>query len=351
MPARILIFAALVAGLLISGCSKKSSETAKPPQASKTNQVRKASYPKSDDLQVVDLSKFYKGRIGGSASKISGLRIVDGLPFHIGGMIYLYGQNEVDSENSGKPQADAGSRYPDKLGIPVGREFEELHLIHTTAWPDVEGETIALIRLHYDDGTTYEFPILYGGHVRDIQRIQTEESETLSDPDSKIIWRGPGVANYKSTSRVFKSRLINPHPEKMVKTMDVVSTHHLAAYQLLAATVADSDFKRAITPPVPADEPARHFDDELTVQVRDEATGQPVKGALVRPDMDVDGPYMVAAPFYTSETGEGVIRYPKSRINHLSLEVEMKGYANGYAGWSGDYPATNTIQLTPAPAP
>lgn len=55
-------------------------------------------------------------------------------------------------------------------------------------------------------------------------------------------------------------------------------------------TVADSDYQRAVTDPVPSGEPERHFDDTLTVQVLDATTGQPVKGALVKPFMDTDGP-------------------------------------------------------------
>jgi hypothetical protein len=57
---------------------------------------------------------------------------------------------------------------------------------------------------------------------------------------------------------------------------------------------------------------------------------------------------MVAAPFYTDENGDGVIRYPKSRTAHISLTVIMKDYVNAYANWANDFPATNTIQLIPA---
>jgi hypothetical protein len=33
------------------------------------------------------------------------------------------------------------------------------------------------------------------------------------------------------------------------------------------------------------------------------------------------------------------------------MTVEMKGYAKGQTGFSGNYPATNTIQFASAPAP
>jgi len=342
MKIRILLFSALVTGLLLTGCSKHPARIVK---------VKKVPYPQEDTVQVIDLSRFYKDRLGNDAAGIYRRQVFDGLPFHVDGRLVVFGQSQVNWDNRGKTNGNAGARYPDKLGIPVGRKFEELHLIHATYWPDVEGETIALIRLNYQDGTKAELPIIYGGHVRDFQRIRTEESETMSDPDTKIIWRGPGNAGFKSTQRAFKSRLMNPNPEKVVVTMDVVSTHHRAAYQLLAATVAKTDFRREVSKPVPSDEPERHFQDAMTIRVLDADTGLPVKGALVNPYMDVDGPYMVAAPFYADAAGEGVIRYPKERTKHISMSVEVNGYATGHAGWSGDFPETNIVQLVHIPIP
>jgi hypothetical protein len=340
MKIQVLLLSALVTGLLVTGCHKHPARIAK---------VKKVPYPQEDAALVIDLSHFYKDRLGNDAAGIYRRQMFDGLPFHVDGRIVVYGQSQVNWDDRGKKNATAGTHYPDKTGIPVGRKFEELHLIHATYWPDVEGETIALIRLNYADGTKAELPIIYGGQVRDFQRIRTEESETMSDLDTKIIWRGPGQADFKSTQRAFKSRLMNPNPEKVVVTMDVVSTHHRAAYQLLAATVAKTDFRRAVSKPVPADEPPRHFQDVMTIRVLDADTGLPVKGALVNPYMDVDGPYMVAAPFYADAAGEGVIRYPKERTQHISLSVEMNGYTTSHAGWTEDFLETNIIQLEHKP--
>jgi len=72
--------------------------------------------------------------------------------------------------------------YPDIVGIQVGRKFDELHLLHVTQWADIEGREIARIRLNYADGSNHEFPILFGGHVRDWHRMPSEEKELLTDP-------------------------------------------------------------------------------------------------------------------------------------------------------------------------
>jgi len=71
----------------------------------------------------------------------------------------------------------------------------------------------------------------------DWYRLPSEEKELLTDPDTKICWRRPPV-QYKSPIRLFKSKLTNPSPEKVVESMDVVSARNLATYTLIAVTVA-----------------------------------------------------------------------------------------------------------------
>lgn len=230
---------------------------------------------------MLDVAQFCKeplvggDKTNGSIQFTVGRQLIDGLPFMIQGVGCVYGKKEAAWQRFQE------SSCPDFLGIRIGRRFDELHLVHAAKWADVEGQTIALIRLNYDDETQYEFPIRYGGHVRDWQRLRSEEKELLTDPKTKIIWRGPEIENYRSTQRMFKSVLVNPHPEKAVSTMDVLSTKYLSSYELVAATVADRDPSRPVTPPSAADEPERHFDGKVTVRVMDEATRQPIAGALV----------------------------------------------------------------------
>lgn len=330
---------ALLAGCLaLAGCSKKQSQSNEP-----------GSNPAADKLAVVDLTRFYREPLGGDMASIAGRQTIDGLVFYIDGRITIYGQSQVSWDNRGNSSGnnDNGG-YPDSRGISVGRTFDEIHLVHATYWPDVEGETIALIRLDYADGTQAELPILYGGHVRDCQRIRTEEKELLTDPNSKVIWRGEGVASFKSTQRLFKSMLLNPHPQKAVASLDVISSRRLAAYSLLAITTADRDPNRPATPAAPDDDPERHFDDKVTIQVVDDS-GTPVAHALVQPYMNVDGPGMVAAPFYTDATGKGEIRYPKDRTSRMSLSASSEGYRRAHAGWSGTFPTTATLKLEREP--
>ena len=258
---------------------------------------------------------------------ISGRQIFDGLPFQIGGRVWVYGRQEASSAN--KTEAD----YPDIIGIPVNQKIDELHLLHGARFPDVEGREIASIRLNFADGSKQEFSIRYGGHVRDWQRLPSEEKETLTDPNSKIVWRGqPGTPRFKSTVRLCKTMLRNPSPEKVVTTLDVVSARHLSAYDLVAATVAKRDPSRRMTPPCPPNEPERHFDGKLTVRVVDQATGKPVAGALLNANMNVDDVSVIVTPQFTSEAGEAVFRYPVDRTASLWFSAEKEGYATQSSG-------------------
>ena len=271
--------------------------------------------------------------------RLVGRQVFDGLPFLFEGRMCVYGK-KMGSEKQGDTPT-----YPDLIGIPVGRQFEELHLIHYAQWAEVEGQQIAFIRLNYADGTKHEFPMLFGGHVRDWQRMASEEKELLTDPNSKIFWRGPGMHSLNSTMRLFKSVLANPHPENVVTTMDVVSTKHLASYTLVAATVANHDASRPVTPTAPSDEPERHFQGAVTVHVTEQGTGKPVAGALVDPGMQVDGIGMIAVPFLTSTTGEGVLRYPVDHASRGWVSVEKEGYGSHSTSVELEPGETNRIEV------
>jgi Carboxypeptidase regulatory-like domain len=294
---------------------------------------------------MLDFSKYPKekfvtdGETNRLWQSLVGRQVFDGLPFLFEARMCVYGKRMGPEKQGDTPT------YPDLIGIPVGRRFEELHLIHYSQWAEAEGRDIAIIRLNYADGTRHEFPMLFGGHVRDWQRMASEEKERLTDPNTKIIWRGPGMHSLNSTMRLFKSMLANPHAGKVVTTMDVVSTKQLASYTVVAATVANHDASRPVTPPRPADEPERQYDGALTIHVTELGTGQPIAGALVQPGMDVDGVGMITVPFLTSATGEGVLTYPVGRATHASVSVEKEGYGSHHTSVQLEAGTTNRVEV------
>ena len=194
------------------------------------------------------------------------------------------------------------------------------------------------------DGTSHDFTIRYHFQVIDWARLLSEEQEIIADPDTKIIWRGPGV--YKGAGRLFESVLRNPYPDKLVDSLDLISTRSRASYTLLAATVAQSDPRRVVTAPMPL-EPSLHFNGVLKVRVVDKETGAAIADADVSPGMSVDDEGVIADPILTSTDGVALVKYPVSRTTEVGVAVTKPGYSGRSGNWqSGDIPAEITYQLT-----
>ena len=307
------------------------------PRTASAAEPRDAALPR-----CLDLTKYFNGELSRRPDSMSpfkafaGRQEIDQLPFQMDGEAILCDLNASTAHET---------VHRDLLGIPVGCKFEELHLVHRTRWPDLQGKTIARIRLNYEDGSQQELPVQYGVHVRDGWRRPTEEKEALSDPNSKICWRGTPNAATTSEPRLFKSLLHNPFPAKAVTSLDLVSTRELAIYALCAATVANGDTRRGASPPQASGEPARHFDGQLAVRVLDQVTGKPIAEAVVETLLNVSSNNCVGPVALTSPEGEAVIRYPASRTGGGRVWVNKTGYAAASSNWSAQLPTTVTFKL------
>ena len=299
---------------------------------------------------VVDLAPFYTktftdptGENDGYASD-AGAKTIDGLPFEIGGEIILAGQENTNH----------GSSSPGDLpGIGIGRNFDELHLVHAAQWREYPGCPIAVIRLHYADGSQSDLPIRYNYQVSDWNRLYSEDNEVIADPATKIIWRGKGP--FEGEGRLFKSVLINPHPDRRVDTMEIISTNSSASYVLLAATVAQKDPTRAVTPPMPL-RPSRQFGGLVKVRVIDAKTGAPIVGAQVYPIIGIRQFNLVADKVLTAADGLASVKYPQDTTRFLTLAISAAGYVpfnqNIQFSWNlTEIPAAITYKLAPQSDP
>lgn len=311
----------LLSLIALSSCSKNLPPPLDNPTRRDSPRISKR------PAQTLDLSTHYTEQYDApnpekaSPSGITGKRKFDGVPFLVNGSAILFG-NQL-AEDAGKSRND----YPDIIGVKVGRTFDELHLLHTTKWPDVEGMTIARVRMNYADGTMKELNLGYGVHVRDWQRLQSEEREALTSPQAKTVWRGPGMEKFKSSQRMFKSMLKNPNKAKKVDTIDFLSAGQIASYCLHAATVTDADSDRTVSPTAPLDRPEWKFDGKITVRLLD-LNGNPIQNALVDTSLSVpDTSWATSgAPFYSSAEGTGIVKHPKDRTNIIILKVTKKGW-------------------------
>jgi len=283
---------------------------------------------------VIDLHPYYTSQFvtpqGTNATyeTIQGRRRFDGLPFDIDGQILMFGKNDEGTEQIN--------------GLKIDRKFDELQLIHTARWHEYHGCPIARLRLHYGDGTTRDLELKYDVQVM-ANRLPTEENEVLTDPASKLIWRGKGP--FGGDTRLVKTVLANPFPDKVVTAMDILSTRTRSSYLLLAATVAAADPGRPVTPPLPLNQTNR-WDGTLTVRVLDGASGQPVAGADIYPGMEIDDFGLVADPVLTDKAGMARIKYPGDRTSRLGVEVSKPGFTDCRGDWQkGNIPAGIIFRL------
>ena len=290
--------------------------------------------------QIIDISPFCNVKVPLAKSNTGALSsrvVVDGVPFLVTDLIRLYGQTADEHNN----------KFPGSAkGIPIGRRFDELQLIHYAGWPDVDGEAIAYVCLNYDDDTEAIIPIRYGVHVRDHINLPSYELEAVSDPGTTVCWRAARRGSTKPPPRLFKSKLANPSPDQLVKTIDFVSARHLSSYCLCAATVINYDDKGK--EPHDGERPFvgdRKYDSKLVIQVFDDDTRKQIEGALVEPGLDVTEEFVVGSPFYTSSAGEGVIPFPKADTRSMYVTVTKSGYNQDRHDWQQAEAGTFTFRL------
>ena len=285
---------------------------------------------------TLDIARFC--RPSRSLDACSGRKLIDGLPFEIRGQAGVWGQTTAER--------DQEHRFPQTLaGIRIGRTFNEprsapLRELARRGRADDRLHLFELRRRHEGRPS----PLLRA-HVRDRLFLPSFEKDAPTDPDSKLCWRGPVVV-FKAPAQLYKTRLRNPFPQKVAETMDVISARSLATYTLVAATVADSDPSRSITPPPCPKGPKRKFDGRFTIHVVDDATGKPIPGALVQPSLDVLDEWVVGPPFFTTSAGRGIVRYPVKDTTRIAAWVSKAGYLPQTKDWSEKMPDSFAFRLT-----
>jgi len=112
-------------------------------------------------------------------------------------------------------------------GIPVNAAAKQLYFLHTCGWDPKPGERVLSYLVHYEDGTTEEIPVRYrneigswwGGAV-DQAKIAVESSNAVHSP-----------------VQLYCLRWRNPHPDKIIRTLDAVSANTPGVPAIVAVTL------------------------------------------------------------------------------------------------------------------
>jgi len=167
---------------------------------------------------------------GGSGNDLDrlprGIRELDGQYFLVAeGMIHLAGTVTPD--------------LPRKVsGIKVGGRGQKLHFLHAVQQSLTVGTEVGAYVVHYANSSTERIPIVYGRDLvnwwlwgRGFRELPT---------DAHVAWTGPNdvsATNKGLQVRLFTRTWTNPHPDKEITTLDVISAGTLCDPFLVAVTL------------------------------------------------------------------------------------------------------------------
>lgn len=259
-----------------------------------------------------------------------------GIPFSSRGFILL----------DGKAIARAKSFELNKVirDIPVGRSFQQLHMIQASAFRTKVGNVIANVRINYADGSWLLLPIAYGKQNGDWSRSVLEPPLGL-DENTRIAWTDGPPTNRVSqhSTRIFLTSFDNPHPQKTVSTLSLESTGDEASAIIVGITVgrALTDAELAAQPVV--QEPTEPRDATIAIRLvhgeshaRVRGMRLKVSGVFQRVPVELDDAAI------TGEDGVALVRY-SSKMSRLTIAPVSTTHASVTARWE----VTNGQQIPP----
>ncbi len=145
---------------------------------------------------------------------------LNGIPYEIGPQLIQLARKEVPE-------------LPTKVtGIACDQHVDKLHILHTAAWAGVRvGTKIGEYRLNYEEGSSEVLPIVVGENIR--EWTFPFENDL---PKARVAWQKGYKQNYRIIS-LYHVIWENPHPEKKVATIDVVSSETSSSPFCVAMTV------------------------------------------------------------------------------------------------------------------
>jgi len=228
-----------------------AKEAAIKAQAAKEAAVRAAAAAKGEPV-ALDLTKylvmkpeqFEKIKSYPWAITPLGKQTFAGVPLEIQGATILWGQRN----------ADRGQKYPETvIDIPVQQKFETLYILHCVFFEAAKGEPSFDIVINYEGGKMQTDTILNGEDSKDWWVNDPNEELGPTGQRSTLAWKGTGKANGRDQDvRFCLTAIDNKHPERLVTTIDLVSSKKQAAGVILAITLGKAGL---LKPEKPAEKP------------------------------------------------------------------------------------------------
>jgi beta-lactamase regulating signal transducer with metallopeptidase domain len=269
-----------------------------------------------------------------------------GVPFEISGMVRLAGRNAQ--------RLNSWYFRPEVNGIPIGRAFDRLYLLHTTMYHEAPGAVIARVRLRYNDGRTAEVPIAYGTHTLNYWRQRYEHAPQLTDADSRVAWTGnapQGVAEYGNSLRLVVSSLKNPHPKQVVQSVDLISTLSDASEVIVGMAHGGRVLPQAWQDTPISRYPKNDWKGELRLQALNAVTGKPISNLELRTEVAEPGVHSRIGTSHTDANGWATLKYPHADLNYITIWADHADYVPRLIQWTrsqhGPFPKEYVYRAEP----
>lgn len=173
-----------------------------------------------------------------------GKQTIAGVPVEIQGATILWG----------KRNADLRLKYPETFtDIPIQQKFETLYVLHCVFFEAAKGEPSFAVVINSEGGEKQSDEILCGDDSKDWWINDPNEKVGPDSKRSTLGWKGTGKANGRDQDvRFCMTAIENKHPERLVTTLDLVSSKKQAAGVILAITLGKSGLLKPI-PEKPAE--------------------------------------------------------------------------------------------------
>lgn len=224
----------------------------------------------------------------------------------------------------GAPGGDAASRV---RGIPIGRKFAAIHLLHSAPTIAEEGATSGSIVIFNNDTAPAELPIIYGEHVR----AATDTNAAVLDSNTRLAFVSTNSAD-GTIRRWYRTTLLNPFPDKEVDSLDILAGETGTAETILAVSVGGTtDDLRGDTAPPPGFEDFNRT--PLRLRTVNAATGRPIEGMRVKVGVAQNNVSTSLGAYLTDAQGECVIPLPSETMTFLHMYFIKDGYVQKSFRW------------------
>jgi hypothetical protein len=185
-------------------------------------------------LRFIDLSRLGNelladgpGNGGNDLNRLPrGIRDLDGHFFQVDDeLIHLAGQMTAGLPREAK-------------GIEINARGRRLLFLHAVQQAVPAGTEVAVYVVHYADGSSERIPIVYGSDLVNWWFFKRGVDEAPTG--ARIAWTGENDASELNQSfviRLYSQTWTNPHPDREIKSLDVMSTGTLCDPFLVALTV------------------------------------------------------------------------------------------------------------------